>query len=510
MNATPANTPLCAVSDTSVLAGPGAVGDWARLLYADAELPEERMRARLADMTEAFACAPGSSIPWACKTWARAKGAYRLLENKRMDPEILHQAFPLFTRARCAGLPMVLAVQDTSGGIYPKTCHAEGLGRVNASPSRGILVHTCLAVAPDGVVLGIFDMHSWCRKEDGLRAKDRANLPIEQKESIRWLDSAQAAHDAIAALPEAQRPRLCHVTDREGDIHEFFALITTLGDDAVVRCARNRRVEVQVAEEPRIVLAHDAVAKTRCRGVMQVTIPRGEKRPERVATIEIRWQRQTLSPSKAAALQRGRGPVPLWLLEAREVDAPAGVEPLLWRLWTTEPVETIADAQRVLNLYRWRWRIEDYHRVLKDGLGIEKLRLHTADRLRLAIALYAPVAARVVEMRDRARLRPSEPCTVLFSELEWHVLWLSQDRERPAKTPTIEEAVRLMGRLGGHLGRKRDGMPGVETIWRGTMVLGHLTAYEMLRRGEDPARAGSMLDCIARLEATLAPGIFRD
>jgi hypothetical protein len=497
-------------SGASSLAGQDCVGDWARALYGDAVLPDERLRERLADVTQAIACAPGSSIPLACCDWTRTKGAYRLIENRRMKPEFLHDAFSLHTRERCAELDLVLAVQDTTTATFPKTYHAEGLGRVNASPSRGVLLHTTLAVAPDGVALGLLGAHSWSRHDDGLRARDRANLPIERKESIRWLNAAQAAHDALAALPVQSRPRLCHVTDREGDIHEFLDLIVGLGDMGVVRCARDRRIQTHEAEDSRIALAHASVAQSRCRGVLLVTVPRGEKRPARTATVEVRWQPQTLHPSKAAPLQRSRGPVALWLLEAREVDAPAGVDPLHWRLWTTEALETLADAQRILDIYRWRWRIEDYHRVLKDGLKVEDLRLETADRLRLALALCAPVAARIVEMRDRSRLHPDAPCTVLFSELEWQVLWISQNRERPVQTPTIGEAVRLLGRLGGHLGRKGDGMPGVKTLWRGTAILGCLTAYELVRGGQTPAGSGSAPNHTALLEAAKTLDFFQD
>jgi hypothetical protein len=487
------------------------VRDWARALYADAKLPDKRLRQRLADITEALASAPGSSIPLACGSWSRTKGAYRMIENESMKPELLHEAFPLYTRERCAGFGLVLAVQDTTTATFPKTCHAEGLGRVNASPSRGVLLHTTLAVAPDGVALGLLGAHSWSRPNDGLRARNRANLPIERKESIRWLNAAQAAHDALAVLPPQRRPRLCHVTDREGDIHEFLDLVVRLGDMGVVRCARDRRVEVRhEAEDPRVALAHASVAKTPCRGVLQVTVPRGEKRPTRTATLEVRWQPQTLRTAHSTPFQPSRGPVALWLLEAREVDAPAGTDPLHWRLWTTEPVETLADAQRILDIYRWRWRIEDYHRVLKDGLRVEDLRLETADRLRLALALCAPVAARIVELRDRSRLQPDAPCTVLFSELEWQVLWISQNRERPVQTPTIQEAVRLLGRLGGHLGRKGDGMPGVKTIWRGAAVLSHLTAYEMLRSGPIPAGTCLSPDLAALLETAHTLDSFRD
>jgi hypothetical protein len=172
------------------------------------------------------------------------------------------------------------------------------------------------------------------------------------------------------------------------------------------------------------------------------------------------------------------------LVEAREVGAPAGVEPLHWLLWTTEPAQTAAQVVEILRLYKLRWLVEDFHLTLKSGCQIEDLRLETADRLIKAIVMYSAVALRVVALRDLARQQPDLPCTVVLSTAQWQVLhgYLLERPPTPdTPVPTIRQAVLWIGRLGGHLNRKGDRLPGVRVLWRGwrdlTLLLaGYLSA----------------------------------
>jgi hypothetical protein len=460
---------------------PKSVGQWAEDIHAHARLPDARLQRRLVNITKTLACFPTDSLPHACADWAQTKGAYRFIENDRLAPEDLHDGLPKSTALRCAGLKVVYSVQDTTETVFPKACHAEGLGRINSSPSRGALLHSAVGMSPDGLLLGILHMHSWCRKDDGKTARDRANRPIEKKESVRWLNAMRGAHEAIAELPPELRPVLWHVGDREMDIHEVFALAESLGDPVVVRWARDRRIENGNKE---ITKAHQSVAKSPRRGVVEIQVPRTRTKPARTAIVEIRFERQTLKPGKGNPRQRGRGPIPLWLIELREMEPPKGEKPLLWLLWANRTVDSLADAVQIIDIYRKRWRIEDYHLVLKEGCRLEKVRFHTAHRIRLAIALYAPVAVRIVAMRDAARLYPDAPCTILLDDTEWRVLWTTQNKGWPADgqaPPTLQQAVKWIGRLGGHLGRKGDGMPGVKTLWRGFRDLQLLTDYEKRR-----------------------------
>jgi len=192
----------------------------------------------------------------------------------------------------------------------------------------------------------------------------------------------------------------------------------------------------------------------------------------------------TLAPTGGAAAA-GAPPLTFALVEAREATPPAdGAEPLHWRLWTTEPAATLAATRAVVGVYELRPRVEDFHLTLKSGCRVEALALETAERLRKALTIYSGIAARILGLRDRARREPGAPCTEALSEDEWRALWALVRGAPPAPAqppPTLAEASAWLGRLGGHLGRKCDGPPGVRTLWRGwrdlqLLVLGYRAA----------------------------------
>ncbi len=141
-----------------------------------------------------------------------------------------------------------------------------------------------------------------------------------------------------------------------------------------------------------------------------------------------------------------------------------------WRLWTTERVDDLETALWVIEIYRMRWQIEEVHLVLKSGCKVEELQFETAERTTKVVTLYSPVAVRIVQLRTRARTEPESPCTVVLEQEEWHVLYAAIRKQPPppeTDPPTLRQAVLWIGRLGGHLNRKGDGMPGVRTLWRG-------------------------------------------
>jgi hypothetical protein len=271
--------------------------------------------------------------------------------------------------------------------------------------------------------------------------------------------AARAAFDTIGASEHA--PRRIHLMDREGDIHEVFADILAHGEGGVIRCAQNRKIDGPIDR------AHAAVAASPLRG--KTTLPvRGKDSSRREATLELRAQPVLLTPSQRD--YPGRQPLTLNLIEAREIDPPSEKDKVRWLLWTTEAITSLPDILERLREYALRWRIEEYHLALKSGCNTERLLLETAERLCKAIVLYAAVAARIVALRDLGQHTPDAPCTVLLSEEECQVLSLrfaSAKDKQSGKIPTIRQAMLWIGRLGGHLGRKSDGLPGIRTLWRG-------------------------------------------
>jgi hypothetical protein len=204
------------------------------------------------------------------------------------------------------------------------------------------------------------------------------------------------------------------------------------------------------------------------------------KRPERVADVALRYAKVELSAPDYLA---GKEPIPLWVVHIVEEDPPDGAEPLEWHLLTTIELRSPQDAERVLRYYCLRWRIEDWHRVLKSGCGIEELRNETAERLKRAVAIYMVIAWRVMLMTLLGREVPEMPAEVLFTDVELEVLTAYANTRRDVKTPQcLGDAVRVVARLGGYQARKSDPHPGHQAIWVGYSELRSMSKGWLLAR----------------------------
>lgn len=450
---------------------------WAAGLAEHADLPDERLNQRLAEILAIFARRSHDRIPQACQSRAATKATYRFFSNHRIQAERLHEAVAAATVDQCRGQSTILAVHDTTSLNYSARS-TTGLGPIGSSgTAQGLYLHSSLALRIDGVALGLLHQECWSRPSEK-RPADHQSLRFEDKESVKWACGVGGCELALDEIPEAERPRVIHLMDREGDIHEMLESIANTTDGCVIRSTHNRLIEGDLER------AHNAVASAPLLGVHTITVPRRPGQAQRKAKLEIRAVTVTVQPRRHCAAHADREPFSLQLVEAREVEAPPKAAGLHWLLWTTEPARSFAEAVAVVQLYQQRWKIEDFHLTLKSGCRIEELELETAERLHKAVVIYSAVASHLLAMRDLARAEPNAPCTRLLSHDAWKALW-GHIHEKPwtpkHPIPTMEQAVKWIGRLGGHLNRKRDGMPGVRTLWRGyrdltLLVLGYRMA----------------------------------
>jgi hypothetical protein len=459
----------------------GVVADpelWAAQVAGLADFPDERLNARFADLLVTFAQRPLDRIPQACGSAGDAKACYRFLSNRRLSVADFLRPLTAMTVAGCRGQAAVYAVQDTTSVNFSTLKGTAGLGRLNDSPrARGLHLHTTLALRADGIPLGLLHQHYWSRPAPVADVPDCHDRPVAAKESFKWLRGLLGAEAAIAALPAGERPRLIHVMDREGDVHEVLEHISASPHGAVIRAAQNRSVAGAVDK------AYDAVASRPVLGVHRLAVPARPGQSRRTARLELRAVPVTITPNPRK--HPDRHPIAWTLIEAREIDPTPGVEALHWRLWTTEPARTKAQVIEVLRIYALRWRVEDYHLTLKSGCRAEDLQLETAERLTKALILYSAVAVRIVALRDLARVEPDAPCTMILSDWAWRALFAHFEQRPPSTAtapPTVRQATLWIGRLGGHLNRKGDGLPGVRTLWRGwrdltMLVLGYRLAH---------------------------------
>jgi hypothetical protein len=187
-------------------------------------------------------------------------------------------------------------------------------------------------------------------------------------------------------------------------------------------------------------------------------------------------------------------PLPLQVVLAEEETPPAGVKAVKWLLFTTLPVTCLAEAQTTVRRYSKRWLIERYHLVLKSGCRLESLQLETGERLQRALATYCLVAWRLLWLTYEARRDPERPCDQVLEPSEWQGLYATIHRttQIPERPPTLQQAVRWIAQLGGFLGRRRDGSPGVQTLWKGWRHLHDIAAtWELTHPTPSPRLVGN-------------------
>lgn len=418
-------------------------------------LPDERLDQRFASILGTFASHPLDSIPQACGDWASTKATYRFLENQRVIDTDLLRGITRHTAQQAVKLPELLVVQDSSSLNFTRLHSIPELGPIDSGGlARGLLFHTSLALDTTGKVLGLLDLQCWTRPQPD-------QPKPEEKESTKWLHGIENSRQALGEVaPGGVLPRLIHIMDREGDCFDVMMAVVDAGDSAVIRCVQNRRVEGLQGK------AHEDVRAQPLLGEISIDVPRSQGKAARRAALEVRSVAARLTPDLE---KYPHGWEMTWnLVEVWERYPPPGEEAVHWLLWTLEPAETLEQALAVVAKYTCRWPVEEFHLTFKSGCRIEQLQLESWDVLMKAVVIYAAVAARVVQLRDWARREPEISARQLLSEEECEVLRGRCDPKGKVKGElTLGKAVLWIGRLGGHLNRKSDGMPGVRTLWRG-------------------------------------------
>jgi hypothetical protein len=427
---------------------------WAAQVARGSDLPDERLQNRLTTILVSTLEHPFAPIPQAMGGEAESKAAYRFYANVRVTTAAVHHAFAIETAQKCLDEDVVLVVQDTTTLNFTGLHSIPELGPIDSGGlARGLHLHTALAVTTSGQVIGILDQQCWARPRRGKPGP-------EEKESGKWINGIDAARAVVYEVAGARAvPRLIHVMDREGDAYEVMMAVEDTGDSAIIRCAQNRRIDDPLAK------ACEAVRSQSVLGVTTVLVKSKKGVPQRLAVVVVRATSVDLVPDLAKYPHAW--PMTWNLVEAWEPDPPAGTEPVHWLLWTLEPATTASEALEVVRKYTCRWPIEEVHLVLKSGCRVETLRLKTWDRLEKAVTVNAAVAARIVSLRDRAHQTPEAPALEVLNAEEVETLVAHFGGEMKPSELTIGQAVLWIGRLGGHLNRKRDGMPGVRTLWRG-------------------------------------------
>jgi uncharacterized protein DUF4338/transposase-like protein/transposase Tn5 family protein len=443
---------------------PEAPTDWTEEEFGRVQFFDERLKHRLFSLAGDFFAQPGALIPQASNgSAAKMKAAYRFFANSNVDMQTLLRPHIESTIERLRSQAVILAVQDTTTLNY--TAHPpEGVGPINTSKNSavGLVLHDTVAFTPEGTPLGLLNVQCWGRDPEQVGKKHRRHqLPIEEKESIKWLLSYRAVAEAQKLCPNTM---LVSVGDREADLYELFhaAAQDSCGPRLLVRAERTRNRKVEQEDLWQRMKAEPVA------GGLDVAVPRRDSRPARTARLQVRFAQVVLSPPGNSKLP----PLTVGAVYAREVGYRAEVkEPIDWMLLTTVKTENFQHACQRLRWYSRRWGIEVYHRTIKSGCRIEDRRLDDTDSLEACLAIDLVVAWRIHWLTMVCRERPDTPCDQMLSEAEWQVLSAWATGTMADTVPNAQQVARWIGKLGGWLPRGKKDNPGTTCMWRGLMRL---------------------------------------
>ena len=454
---------------------------WVDRELGGGDFPDRRLRARPGKILGDLGRRIGGTLPAACQDWAATKAAYRFFSYPRVDEGAILAGHLAATKARFAATAgPILVLHDTTEFSFRRD-NPEAIGRLTLLKTRhatvtlcGLLMHSSLALTPQGVPLGLAAVKFWTREKfKGTNALKRkvnpTRIPIEQKESIRWLENLKHSTELLG-----QPARCVHIGDREADIFELFCTAHEAKTFFLVRTCVDRLAEGG-GTTISAVMGREPV-----RGVHQVEV-RDDHGRVSTAELDVRFRPLTVRPP--IGKERRYPTQELTAIHADEREAPAGREPIRWRLLTDLAVDDLEAATGKLDWYAQRYKIETFHKVLKSGCRAEQSRLRTAERLTNLLAVLCVVAWRVFWLTMTSRATPEAPAELALTGEEVEVLdHLSGDTEPPAR-PTVSHYLVAIAKLGGYLAREKDPPPGNMVIWRGlTRLMDILLGFELRSR----------------------------
>ncbi|MDF3362731.1 IS4 family transposase [Sulfitobacter sp. Ks41] len=452
--------------------------NWVGTETARCDLGDVRLNRRLEAMLAALGDRPGKSLPTAFQDWSNTKAAYRFFSNENVSEDKILEGHFAATGLRFeATNGPILILQDTTEFTFKRSA-PEKVGFTKISTGRkmkegrfqkhavcGLLMHASMAITPDGLPLGLTAAKFWSRsKFKGTAALKRkinpTRVPIEEKESMRWLDNLRLSTELTGA-PE----RCVHIGDRESDIYELYCLAEELGTGFLVRSCVDR-----LAENGGTTIAK-VMAEVQSSGTHEIRF-RDAQGKDHCAVLSVKHATMTVRPP--IGKQKKYRHQDLQIIHAEELNPPEGRVPVFWKLITNLPVTTHADAVHKLDWYALRWKIETFFRTLKTGCRIEELRLATADRLANCIALCCVVAWRVSWLTMLSREAPKASSDAVFTNTERSLLERATPDRKRNVLRDLNFYIRAVARLGGYLDRTSDAPPGTTVIWRGLSRLADL------------------------------------
>lgn len=452
--------------------GAGVVG-WAEQEFGTTKLGDVRRTRRLVAMAVGAARRPSGRVSEVFDRARDREGAYDFLESPHLDGAALAASVFAATASRARDAGLVHVAIDGSSLTLTDENGAKGFGPIGSpnAPAKGLVVMNAFAVSREGVPFGIIDQVFWSRAPTEMmtsaaRTKRNQEKRFEDKETRRFADAAKNASERLQAVGA----RAWVVIDREADNQDILLALHDIGCLFTVRARWNRG---QWTSENKI---REALEAEKPLGRIACEVGRTGRRAARTANVEIRATQ--VSVRFKATRHHGVRGLRLFAVHVRELTDDDNA--LDWLLYTNVPVLSLEHAQGVIESYRARWRIEEFHRTWKQGdCNVEDAQLRSEEAVIRWATLLSAVAARIERLKYLARRTPDTPASVEFASEEIVALTLDQQRRtsprrrRLPEMPTISEATAWVAELGGWIG-PRNGPPGSTTLARGLERLAYL------------------------------------
>ncbi len=432
------------------------VNKWAQQQFGTCDLGDVRRTRRLVEFAAQVAGHPDATTPQQTEIWSDLKAAYRLIENPDVAFTGIAEPHWRLTRKRSGGTWLIIG--DTTQINFGALSQATGLGPLGQGQGRGFLLHSGLMVNPTTEeVIGLAGQVIRYRRR-APKKESRTRRLNRDRESQVWGQLIEQ----IGSPPEGTQ--FIHVYDRGADNFEVYCRLLLGHNDWVVRASKLQRIVFQEGKE--ISLAQ-RLEQLELAGSYELSVRATREHGSRVAQLEVRYGTVSMpAPRQLSPWLRECGIrlIVMNVVEVREVNAPRGVKPLHWVLFTSLPVASFEDAWRVIEHYEKRPLVEEFHKALKTGCRVEERQYETSERLEAITALLSVTAVRLLQLRSVARATPERPAQEVTPRAWITVL---QQLRRGRRIVTVRDFFRQLAGLGGHMLRKCDGEPGWITLWRG-------------------------------------------
>lgn len=446
------------------------VSGWIKEELQEMSLGDLRLNKRICEILEKASKQPQASLNKMFHTRKEVQACYRFFSNDLVDESKVIEPHIKTTFERVSQHPTVLCLSDTTSLNYTTRKKLKDSGYISSNNAQGFFLHATIAVTPDRLHLGIVGQKFWAREKEKPEQNIRRYLPLIEKESYRWLEAYRNSCDLAALCKETN---VIHVTDREGDIFEIMGEYDAKKKngavaDYIIRSNHNRKVYpvgkkssslIEELEESKVIgeVSFEIInRKENSRRQVRQTV--------QAITVKIKSSYDADTPNVKTHINA---------IYLKEVEPPEGKKAIIWCLLTSLPVNSLEEAMTVVQHYLCRWEIEVFFKTYKSGCKVEEKSLRNSDRLYPLFSLFLIVAWRINFLLHISRIQPELPCDVFFEESEWKAGYVASTRNRqpPSNPPSMEEMIGYIGKLGGHLGRKKDPKPGIKAIWIGICKL---------------------------------------